>query len=569
VTNIGFNFIYEGTTYTQFCASSNGLMKLGSTTLGTGTWSNNIADNTTYPAHRPKIMPWWDDFSTGSNGGVHYGVFGDAPNRILVVRFRLRWTTLVSEPYNLEFQVRLYETTNKIEFYYQSGGTYINTVSCGIGGATATNYISVTAGASPSSSTSTPNNSNNTFPSANALYTFTPPVVCSSLTSAGTVTGNQTICSGGDPAAFSSTAAASGGSDGTIEYQWESSTTSSSSGYSDISGATSATYDVPSGLSATTYYRRKARRCGGSYEQTTSALTVTVIKATRDAPTGAQCSGTTLNFSAVPAGATTYAWTVRTNGTVTYGSGSGFTSNTSASVTSGSSASFSTALTNSTGADKTFYVDVSITANSTTCTQVFSPNIYDRTIYYSKSSGNLNDLSTWGINTDGSGCSPASFSRDGITYIIQNNTSPTTSASWAVSGTGSLVKVGDGSSAITFTAGAALSFDCDLEITANATLNLNDKNMTLSGDLIRSASTAGFNAGGTTGTVTFTGSSQNINVTEINGTTPTDSDITFNHVVIDGTDVKIYYLKTNDRKLNINNFTVNSGKVVTLYSNPQ
>jgi len=394
---------------------------------------------------------------------------------------------------------------------------------------------------------------------------------CSSLTSAGTVTGNQTICNGGDPAAFSSTAAASGGSGGTIEYQWESSTTSSSSGYSDISGATSATYDVPSGLSATTYYRRKARRCGGSYEQTTSALTVTVIKATRDAPTGAQCSGTTLNFSAVPAGATSYAWIVRTNGTVTYNSGSGFASNTSASVSSGSASSFSSVLTNNTGADRTFYVDVSITASGTTCTQVFTPIIYSiPTTYYSKSTGNLDVLTNWGSNSDGTGCSPANFTADGITYIIQNNAAPTTSGVWAVSGTGSIVKVGNGSSAITFTAGGNLTFTCDLEITGNATLSLGSNNMTLSGDFVRSASTAGFSqTAGSASTVTFSGSSQEVNVTAFNGTTPTDSDITFNHVVIDGTDVKLFYFKTNDRKLNINNFTVNSGKVVTLYSNPQ
>jgi hypothetical protein len=99
---------------------------------------------------------------------------------------------------------------------------------------------------------------------------------CSPLTSAGSVTADQTICSGGDPTAFSSTAVASGGSGGTITYQWESSTTSSSSGYGDISGATSATYDAPSGLTTTTYYRRKSKRCNGSWEQTTSAITVTV-----------------------------------------------------------------------------------------------------------------------------------------------------------------------------------------------------------------------------------------------------------------------------------------------------
>ncbi len=73
---------------------------------------------------------------------------------------------------------------------------------------------------------------------------------------------------------------------------------------------------------------------------------------------------------------------------------------------------------------------------------------------------------------------------------------------------------------------------------------------------------------GSASTVTFSGSSQEVNVTALNATTPTDSDITFNHVVIDGTSVKLFYFKNNDRKLNINNFTVNVGALVTLYSNP-
>jgi hypothetical protein len=207
---------------------------------------------------------------------------------------------------------------------------------------------------------------------------------------------------------------------------------------------------------------------------------------------------------------------------------------------------------------------------STARTEIIATVASAPTTYYSKSTGNLNDVATWGSNSDGTGCSPANFTADGITYIIQNNAAPTTSGVWAVSGTGSIVKVGNGSSAITFTAGGNLTFTCDLEITGNATLSLGSNNMTLSGDFVRSASTAGFSqTSGSASTVTFSGSSQEVNVTALNGTTPTDSDITFNHIVIDGASVKLFYFKTNDRKLNINNFTVNSGKVVTLYSNPQ
>ncbi|RYE18781.1 MAG: hypothetical protein EOP51_21230, partial [Sphingobacteriales bacterium] len=71
----------------------------------------------------------------------------------------------------------------------------------------------------------------------------------------GAVTGSQTICSGGDPAAFTSTAATGAG---TITYQWQSNTTGCTGVWADIAGATSANYDAPSGLNITTYYRRVA-----------------------------------------------------------------------------------------------------------------------------------------------------------------------------------------------------------------------------------------------------------------------------------------------------------------------
>jgi hypothetical protein len=72
----------------------------------------------------------------------------------------------------------------------------------------------------------------------------------------------STVCSGNAPADFTSTANASGGCYTT--YQWQSSTTApGTSGYTDIAGATSATYPSPAAITATTYYRRKATdACG-------------------------------------------------------------------------------------------------------------------------------------------------------------------------------------------------------------------------------------------------------------------------------------------------------------------
>ncbi|MCW5906396.1 MAG: gliding motility-associated C-terminal domain-containing protein [Chitinophagales bacterium] len=70
----------------------------------------------------------------------------------------------------------------------------------------------------------------------------------------GTITANQTICSGGDPAAFTSSSLPSGGA-GTYSYQWYSQANCSGGGTL-ISGATGTTYDPPSGLTTTTCYGR-------------------------------------------------------------------------------------------------------------------------------------------------------------------------------------------------------------------------------------------------------------------------------------------------------------------------
>ena len=74
------------------------------------------------------------------------------------------------------------------------------------------------------------------------------------IVTGGTVAASQTICSGGDPAAFTESVASTG--DGVLSYQWQSSTTDCSTGFTDIGGATATTYDPPAGLTTTTYYRR-------------------------------------------------------------------------------------------------------------------------------------------------------------------------------------------------------------------------------------------------------------------------------------------------------------------------
>ncbi|MEY4934345.1 MAG: hypothetical protein RIS64_704 [Bacteroidota bacterium] len=80
-----------------------------------------------------------------------------------------------------------------------------------------------------------------------------PIVLQNNNITASVIAGDQTICAGADPAAFTVGTAATGS--GTLSYKWQSSTTDCMTGFADIAGATSATYDAPSGLTQTTYYR--------------------------------------------------------------------------------------------------------------------------------------------------------------------------------------------------------------------------------------------------------------------------------------------------------------------------
>src|SRR5690606_20162899 len=82
------------------------------------------------------------------------------------------------------------------------------------------------------------------------------------------------VCSGGDPAAFTQTTASTGS--GTLGYQWQQSPNNNI--FTNISGATSTTYNVPAGLSQTTYYRRVSTSTlnGVSCTANSNVLTVTV-----------------------------------------------------------------------------------------------------------------------------------------------------------------------------------------------------------------------------------------------------------------------------------------------------
>ncbi|MCC9166274.1 gliding motility-associated C-terminal domain-containing protein [Pontibacter harenae] len=120
---------------------------------------------------------------------------------------------------------------------------------------------------------------------------------------ANTITDNQTICAGTVPAKLVGNVPAGGQ---TVAYVWEYSTTSATSGFQEISGATGSDY-TPQALTETTWFRRKAN--AGGCDAISDAVKITVTP-TPAAPTVAGktiCAGSIIDLKVEnPNG--TYEW---------------------------------------------------------------------------------------------------------------------------------------------------------------------------------------------------------------------------------------------------------------------
>jgi FtsP/CotA-like multicopper oxidase with cupredoxin domain len=142
---------------------------------------------------------------------------------------------------------------------------------------------------------------------------------CVNPTSGGTIAADQAGCNPFTPALITSTLAASGQM-GTLEYKWQQSTTSNSTGFTDITGATAETYS-PVSLTQTTWYKRLARvNCKadwvGAAESNVVTMTVNPIPSVTTANTATICSGSGPAISLTASIASNFTWTV---GSVTGG----------------------------------------------------------------------------------------------------------------------------------------------------------------------------------------------------------------------------------------------------------
>jgi len=191
-TPIGFDFWYNGTRYTEFSVSTNGFMDFSSSTDDGGPTCDDYGYcNFQFTASSVNLGTWlalapfYDDMTTfqGSDPlgtSIKYQVTGTAPNRILTVEWDRMAVYLNTTP-DINFQVKLYETTGVIEYVYETmnPGTHSFSYTVGINGSTVSNPPLVSElltqqSANTTSFNNTPQNNLNSLPASNSKLTFTP-----------------------------------------------------------------------------------------------------------------------------------------------------------------------------------------------------------------------------------------------------------------------------------------------------------------------------------------------------------------------------------------------------------
>lgn len=145
--SIGFTFYFDKVPYTTFSVNTSGLMSLGKATYRypySYYWPNVSTLNSYYPL----IAGFWAYYGApkATTGKVHYRLTGTAPNRILTVEWKDVYSfngTSTNYPGGT-WQVRLYEGSNTIEFWYASLYTagYYYPFNIGIG-QSSSRYINV------------------------------------------------------------------------------------------------------------------------------------------------------------------------------------------------------------------------------------------------------------------------------------------------------------------------------------------------------------------------------------------------------------------------------------------
>lgn len=180
---IGFNFTYNGIVYDKFAVSTNGWIVLGTGTFQIAGSGNYTALSYTGPVgYVSAIAALARDLQGQTGSELSYQTLGTAPNRVLVIQWKTYRRFLgTGQDYN--FQIRLNETTNAVQFRY---GNFVESSATsgapqvGLRGNTNADFnnrtglwASSTAGAANTASMTLSTAAGGT-PTAGLTYTFAP-----------------------------------------------------------------------------------------------------------------------------------------------------------------------------------------------------------------------------------------------------------------------------------------------------------------------------------------------------------------------------------------------------------
>lgn len=141
--NIGFTFVYQGVPYNQIKISSNGWASFDLTNFFPLP-VNDLSGSTV----RPILAPLWDNLRTSATGNVNYRL-GPNPaiplKNVLTIEWKLmNWNNTTTQEV-ISAQLKLYDSTNVIEFVYRSENfaPTKSTASIGISGSCINDYYSL------------------------------------------------------------------------------------------------------------------------------------------------------------------------------------------------------------------------------------------------------------------------------------------------------------------------------------------------------------------------------------------------------------------------------------------
>ncbi len=167
---IGFTFNYCGVPYTTAKMSTNGYLAMGSNHNWFYSYENMLSS--TDSSYYPFIAPLWDDMDCA---GLSYETTGEAPNRVFTAQWANAMWDYSGTP-GQNFQVKLYETSDKIELIY---GTLVTpsypsaTIGINMAPGGANNFYSITPGNPISYSTVVENNNITSIANLTSGTTYT------------------------------------------------------------------------------------------------------------------------------------------------------------------------------------------------------------------------------------------------------------------------------------------------------------------------------------------------------------------------------------------------------------